>query len=296
LYSGEFRLGAKHFLDYYKIEKLASAPGELATYTIPSGPLHCSGFQFTLDADGPLGPQGSTLLVPADRVLLPAVFSQAAWQHDSVEFMIEKMEKGERYILLDIGANIGLVTRQLLHRTSGIEICLCIEPDLQNFAALNFNLGQFGEVELRLFNYALGKADGELEFYRDHENVGNYSLNFDAMRDRPFGVTHVRVLDANKWFRDEVPTDRAILWKSDTQGSDEIIVAQTPWDVWNRVECAIIELWRITKPSFDLEAFRARIESFPHRAIGRTLSASTEDVLDYLAGTDWEHNDLYLWR
>ena len=296
LYSGEFRLGAKKFLDYYEIKKRAAEPSELATYTIPSGPLHCCGFQFTLNADGPLGPQGSTLLVPADRVLLPAVFSQAAWQYDSVEFMIEKMEKGKRYILLDIGANIGLVTRQLLHRTRGIEVCLCIEPDLQNFATLGFNLGQFGEVELRLFNYALGRAEGELEFYRDLENVGNYSLNFDAMRNRPFEVTHVRVLDANKWFGREVPSNCAILWKSDTQGSDEIIVAETPWDVWNRVECAIIELWRIAKPSFDVEAFRERIESFPHRAIGRTSLASTQDVMDYLAGTDWEHNDLYLWR
>ncbi len=296
LRSAEFRSGAKKFLDYYKIEKLAAAPDELASYTISSGPLHCAGFQFTLNVDGPLGPQDSTLLVPADGVLLPAVFSQAAWQYNSVEFIIEKMENGKRYILLDIGANIGLVTRQLLHRTRGIETCLCIEPDVQNFAALNFNLGQFGDVELRLFNFALGKADGKLEFYRDRENVGNYSLNCDAMRNRPFDVTHVRVLDANKWFRAEVPADRAILWKSDTQGSDEIIVAETPWDVWNRVECAIIELWRITKPAFDVEAFRARIESFPHRTIGRTLPASTQDVMDYLAGTDWEHNDLYLWR
>ena len=116
------------------------------------------------------------------------------------------------------------------------------------------------------------------------------------MRNRPFGVSRVRVLDANKWFRDEVPADGAILWKSDTQGSDEMIVAQTPWAVWNRVDCAIIELWRIAKQSFDVEAFRARIESFPHRAIGRNSPVSTEDVMAYLAGTDWEHNDLYLWR
>jgi FkbM family methyltransferase len=296
LYSGEFRLGARKFLAHYNIEGTAAAQGELATYTVPSGPLASSGFRFTLTADGPLGPPGSTLLVPADRVLLPAVFAQAAWQPDTIEFMLEKMEEGKRYILLDIGANIGLVTRQLLYRTRSIETCLCIEPDEQNFAALSFNLGQFGRVEKRLFNHALGKTGGELEFYRDNENVGNYSLNVDAMRNRPFEVNRVRVVDANKWFRDEVPADGAILWKSDTQGSDEMIVAQTPWTVWNRVHCAIIELWRIAKQSFDVEAFRARIESFPHRAIGRKAPVSTEEVMAYLAGTDWEHNDLYLWR
>ena len=228
--------------------------------------------------------------------MLPAIFAQAAWQAASIEFMIEKMENGKRYILLDIGANIGLITRQLLHRTRSIETCLCVEPDQQNFAALSFNLVRFSEVEQRLFNYALGETDSEPEFYRDDENIGNYSLHFDAMRNRPFGVTRVRVLDAARWFHDEVPADGAILWKSDTQGSDEMIVSLTPWTVWNRVDCAIIELWRITKPSFDAEAFRARIESFPHRAIGQNSPASTEDVMDYLAGTDWEHSDLHLWR
>lgn len=296
LYSDEFRLGARNFLDHYNIEKPAAAQGELAAYTRPCGPLVTSGFRFTLSTAGPLGPRGSTLLVPADRVLLPAVFAQAAWQADAIDFMIEKLEKGKRYILLDIGANIGLVTRQLLHRTTSIETCLCVEPDRQNFAALSFNLGQFGEVEQRLFNHALGETDGELEFYRDSENVGNYSLNFDAMRHRPFAATRVRVLDAQRWFCDEVPANGAILWKSDTQGSDEMIVARTPWTVWNRVGCAVIELWRIAKPAFDAEAFRARIESFPHRAIGRNSAASTEDVMAYLAGTDWEHSDLYLWR
>ena len=296
LYSTEFRLGANNFLDRYNIEIPASTQGELPPYTITSGPLVNSGFQFTLNDSGSLGPRGSTLLVPADRVMLPAIFAQAAWQAASIEFMIEKMENGKRYILLDIGANIGLITRQLLHRTRSIETCLCVEPDQQNFAALSFNLVRFSEVEQRLFNYALGETDSELEFYRDDENIGNYSLHFDAMRNRPFGVTRVRVLDAARWFHDEVPADGAILWKSDTQGSDEMIVSLTPWTVWNRVDCAIIELWRITKPSFDAEAFRARIESFPHRAIGQNSPASTEDVMDYLAGTDWEHSDLHLWR
>jgi FkbM family methyltransferase len=296
LYSGEFKIGAKNFLDRYNIERPAAEQGDLATYTLPCGPLVRSGFQFTLDTAGPLGPRGSTLLVPADRVMLPAIFAQAASQADAIEFMIEKMDREKRYILLDIGANIGLVTRQLLHRTRSIDTCLCVEPDQQNFAALSFNLGQFDKVEQRLFNHALGETGGEAEFYRDEENIGNYSLIFDAMRNRTFGVTRVRVLDANQWFREEVPTDGAILWKSDTQGSDEMIVAEIPWTVWNRVDCAIIELWRIVKPSFDVEAFRARIESFPHRAIGRNSPASTEDVMAYLAGTDWEHNDLRLWR
>ena len=60
------------------------------------------------------------------------------------------------------------------------------------------------------------------------------------------------------------------------------------------MDCAIFELWKIAKPAFEVEAFRARIESFANRAIGENSPVSTEEVMFYLAGTDWEHNDLWL--
>src|SRR5205807_9530206 len=110
LYSGEFRLGAKKFLAHYNIEATAAAQGELAPYTVPCGPLVSSGFRFTLTAEGPLGPRGSTLMVPADRVLLPAVFAQAAWQSDSIELILESMADGKRYIFMVIGVTFDVVT------------------------------------------------------------------------------------------------------------------------------------------------------------------------------------------
>ena len=76
----------------------------------------------------------------------------------------------------------------------------------------------------------------------------------------------------------------------------EVIIAATPWQVWDHVHCAAIELWRIQKPSFDQDALRARIESFPNRAIGGAGSVSTDEIMDYLSGQDWAHTDLYLSR
>lgn len=79
----------------------------------------------------------------------------------------------------------------------------------------------------------------------------------------------------------------AILWKSDTQGTDEVISAQTPMEIWLRVYVALSEMWRITRPDYGREAFRARLESFPNRQLGDRPNVSVADVMEYLSGDDW---------
>jgi FkbM family methyltransferase len=269
---------------------------DLGRYGGAGGPLSCSGLRFRLDRDGPLGRRGDSLLVPYDKTMLPTVFSRASWQTEAIRFMCESMHEQNKYILLDIGANIGLFTRQLLHAKAGIAICLCVEPDPSNFEALKYNLESLDDGRIRLYQHALGTHDGEAVFFRDRENFGNLSVNSDAMRGRPFDTTSVPIKDTAAWMRHNVPGNGPILWKSDTQGHDEVIVAATPWQVWDRVHCAVIELWRIEKPSIGQAALRARIESFPNRTISGIGPVSTDEIMDYLSGRDWAHADLYLSR
>jgi hypothetical protein len=73
-------------------------------------------------------------------------------------------------------------------------------------------------------------------------------------------------------------------------------MAEAPWGIWDRVAFAVIELWRIDKPQFDMEAFRAKLDSMPNRSIGLDKPASTDEVIAFLSSRDWHHDDLYLWR
>lgn len=288
--SEEFASNLGTFLGRYTGSSVAAMPAREGR----AGPLICSAFQFTLNCDGPLGECGDVLLIPSDRVMMPYVAANAVWHPAAIDFTIERLATGERYAVLDIGANIGLFSRQLLQRSSLVEVCCCVEPDPSNFRALSFNLAKYRQA--RLYNVALGSVDGEAAFYRDLENFGNYSLNPDAMRDRPHQEIRVEAVAAERWLREALPTAIPIVWKSDTQGSDEAIISETPWDVWNRVRCAIVELWRIRKKAYDVDAFRARIENFPNRSIELTRPVSADEVLEYLSGDDWAHVDLYLWR
>jgi hypothetical protein len=75
-----------------------------------------------------------------------------------------------------------------------------------------------------------------------------------------------------------------------------LIISRMPIEIWDRIEIAVVELWRIKKPAFDKDAFFRRIDAFPNKSIGLGNTNTTADVAAYLDGDDWDHADLYLWR
>lgn len=257
--------------------------------------LRRTGALLTLAADGPLGKAGDRLLLPNDKIISPQVISVAAWDHHHIDNFCTHLDAEKSYTLLDIGANIGLFSRQLQLRVPNLARIICVEPDQANFSALRYNLHPLAE-RVEFHNIALGDSDAERDFFRDAENIGNYSLNPDAMRDRTFDTATVTVRETTGWMTKSLQSSTALLWKSDTQGFDEVIVSATPMSIWQRIDVALIEIWRIAKPDFDHEAFRLRLDSFPNRQLDEQKGVSAQDVLDYLSGDDYQHKDLLMWR
>ncbi|NOC85757.1 MULTISPECIES: FkbM family methyltransferase [unclassified Ruegeria] len=257
--------------------------------------LDRTGLLFTLKKDGPLGAAGQGLLVPDDKTMSPAIIADARWEYENLAAFAGHLKEGRRYTLLDIGANIGMFSRQIQVLSDQIEHALCVEPDHHNFAALKFNLAPFSD-RVMFFNAALGREDGIVEFYRDMQNIGNYSLNEDAMRARSFEKVRVSQHDTQKWMAEHVSHKQALAWKSDTQGFDEVIITRTPMEIWERIDVALIEIWRIEKPDFDMDALRARFESFPNRQLGDEKDISVDEIIEYLSGSDWQFKDLLMWR
>jgi FkbM family methyltransferase len=244
-----------------------------------------------------LGEPGDKVSLRNDAAMSRPIIAKGEWGADVNLELARHLKSGTSYTLIDVGANIGAVSRQLLRSTPAIRHAYCFEPDVDNFACLSFNLAPFAG-RVTLLNYGLSDREGSFQFWRDTENAGNYSLAPDAMRDRPSEVTTVRTLSAEDWFRTSglsSCSDR-LVWKSDTQGYDELIISNCPMDVWRRIDSAVIELWRIEKPAFDRDAFRARLEDFPNRTVKGLGVQTPEQIMDYLSGNDWEHSDLFLWR
>ena len=267
-----------------------------AVVVVPeAGPFACSGLRLALRVGGPLGQVGDTLLVANDQVILPAILATGAWNTQHLAFIGEHLDPARRYVVLDIGANIGLFSRQVLRMFGNIAECHCVEPDPGNYEALRFNLATSRDVAVTTYPVGLGTADGTVTFFRDSENCGNHSLHIDAMRARPFTETSVEMREAGSWLEAHLAGEAPILWKSDTQGSDEAILSATPWPVWRRVEIAIVELWRIRKAEATPAGFLERVADMPNRRLGGA-EVSVEAIADYVAADDWQHDDLYLWR
>lgn len=255
-----------------------------------------AGVWFTLPRDSALGTAGERLLVPADKELLPHLRRHGEWHREPLDLALLHLDAQADYALVDIGANIGLFSRQFLGAFPGIRRVYAVEPDPQNGEALAFNLRKFAHAQLQLFPHALGVADGRATFYRDADNAGNYSLHADAMRGRRFEGSDVEVRDAASWALAHLSNEPRLILKIDAQGADEAIAARIPLDIWFRVVFACLEIWRIDKPAFDVVAFRALVESFPHRRFRDVDDVSVDDILAYAQGRDWMFHDLYLWR
>lgn len=252
----------------------------------------------SMTEDCALGNAGDTLLLPFDEVMFPLIMKNKGWSLETLAFLAERINPAQTYLALDIGANIGLFTRQAALRFKNITHFFCVEAEPGNFRNLQYNVyGLLGDRST-LFNVALSRMDGEMEFFRDRDNFGNYSLNRDAMRGHAFDSIIIQTVETNHWMREHIRlnVDDRLIWKSDTQGYDEVIISLTPLDIWNKVDMAIVELWRINKPDFDRAEFCLRLEAFPNKTLGIDNRCTSSDILEYLQGDDYAHTDLYLWR
>jgi FkbM family methyltransferase len=244
---------------------------------------------------------GTSVKLVADYLMCPIVLGRHRWQIEELEFAKRVCTGGEPVTLVDIGANMGLFSRQMLAVLPAIAESFLYEPEAQNFASLLHNLKPFGD-KVTAFEAALSNEAASREFYLDPTNNGNFSLNVDAMPPNHYKTT-ITTKDVAAEYGAWMASGRRIFYKSDTEGFDEFIAASIPAAFWPQVFAGIMELWRIKKPAFDIERFAAVLDHFPNKiflanADMRVAEApvTTSDILDYVKGSDRLHRDLGFWR
>ena len=283
---GSFRLQAKLLKETCNVKSVEFLPKEKSALQLPTR------------LSGSLSKDACACVVPLDYVIAPTVITTHSWDYFEIEFARKVIPPAlSAFVLVDIGANVGLFSRQMLIAFETIKVVFCYEPDSDNFGYLTRNLQAFNNVNKH--NYGLGSCDGALEFFRDWSNSGNYSLNKAAMpRDDKFDNINVEVRAAKSVCVDWLSLDLPIFYKSDTQGHDEIIATAADPKIWPSVFAGIFELWRIAKPEYSVEAFRAILDQFPNKMFlqepGRMLT--TDDVINFLQGRDDVFRDLGFWK
>jgi FkbM family methyltransferase len=253
--------------------------------------------QYAPPATSPLFFQGTPLHLPFDQVMVPNLLESGTWQGDVLEFTRRELSPRPTatYHLFDIGANIGLITRQFLAQLPAVTGATCVEPDPGNFAYLQKNTQPFKNVTY--LNCALSNTAGKATFYRENGNIGNYSLIAEAMaRAKSNEITIECLKTTDELLLRGVPEAARLIWKSDTQGYDEIIATELSPAFWARVDVAFMELWPIGKPKYALEKLEAILDSFPRKYLASESQkpATTSEIIAYIQGSDPTYRDLFM--
>lgn len=240
----------------------------------------------------------ATLRLPLDSVIAPPVLVEHAWDTATVRLVRQLIEgRIKTMTLVDVGANVGLFSRQLLNISPEIRQAFVYEPHPGNFLCLLHNLTMFSNV--RAFNDALGVTEGMMTFYLDPNNFGNYSINQAAM---PVGQqcltipVSVRAVsqEAKQW----VSADLPIFYKSDTQGHDELLATSIDPSFWGRVFAGVLETWSIDKPTYSRESLARMMDEFPNKRFVQDIDTpvGTSEILEYAECRDGTFKDVLFWK
>ena len=277
-FQGSFKLNLKIMRDYCGLVSLEVMPDRSS--------------QLSLTING----KPSTIHLPSDDIVGASAFIDRSWDPAKPKLFAKVAQScPEGIVLVDVGANVGLFSRQCLSLISNIAATFCYEPHPGNFELLTRNIG--GVRNVNLFRKGLSNSSGNLVFYEDPNNVGNYSLNAAAMPAN-YRESVVEILDASSQEIIWLSYNKPVFYKSDTQGHDEIIATSLSEQFWHRVKVAVFELWRISGKTYDRNRFTSILDSFPYKVFQSkpTVNVGSSSVIEYLSGTDGAFDDLVLWR
>jgi len=230
-----------------------------------------------------------------DNAITPYVLLAGCWQPEEFAF-VQKVSGGiGDFVLVDVGANVGLFSRQCIAKLPNCKKVYCYEPDKSNFGLLTFNLSSFEAVVCK--NVALSDTNGQATYFLDPDNCGNYSLNQAAMpTEHKSGMLEcVDALEESKLWTTE---RRPLFYKSDTQGFDEKIATRMDMSFWDGVFGGILEVWQIKKPSYDSERLRIIFDKFPNKCFltDPNKMISTDELMQFVGSEAGASQDLGFWR
>jgi len=212
---------------------------------------------FVLKKNTPLGKKGENIKLFFDQIITPNVIKNGSWDIFIINFIKKFSKKKISYSFIDVGANIGLVSRQILNAGIKIKSIFCFEPEISNFLLLKKNVDFFKKSFF--FNFALGNTKkNKAKLYLDPLNKGNYSLsNQNTKRE----YCNIKIINANTIIKKIIRNNKInnIIYKSDTQGKDIEIFLSLDADILKKIKIICIE---ISHFNFNKIDFLSRILEF----------------------------------
>jgi FkbM family methyltransferase len=149
---------------------------------------------------------------------IPEIYNEIYFDGIYLDVMTVLDREKKNPVIVDVGANIGIVTQYL--RNHGKKI-YAIEPASEYFEALKKNkeFNEWDDVEI--FNFAISNKDGEAELRLDQKNRTSHSLLARSVEDRVFEMVKTKKLTT---FFEENKIKHVDFMKFDVEGAEDLIL------------------------------------------------------------------------
>lgn len=154
-----------------------------------------------------------------DELFIPYIYNEIYFDGvylDVVNQLTHSGKKKEDITIVDVGANIGVVTQHL--RNYGK--VYSVEPSVEHFEALKKNKEFNNWDDVEIYNYAIAEHDGEMTF---HHNEGNLTCNSLVMGFAKEHEDKVRTRGMMDFYK-EAGITHVDFMKFDVEGGEEIIL------------------------------------------------------------------------
>jgi FkbM family methyltransferase len=201
-----------------------------------------------LNKDYALGNKGTLIQLPKDRNIYHYVRTYGSWELELCKFLSKGLraayfKNNSTVVLLDIGANTGLVSLQTMNLSGTTNEVFLVEPIKRNISAIKNNLNKLQNVHIHEF--ALSDKNGKAEIMTDFNNFGNSSYLSSAFEDIDYFSTPTALVSTAEYCKKFLNNFDSYVIKCDTQGMDALILSRFPEQIWQKCQSAVIEVWAL---------------------------------------------------
>ena len=216
--------------------------------------------ELVIKKDCCIGVKNTKIQTRIDQIITPNILKKGKWDYFIIKFICKYIKnKTNQFSFIDLGSNIGLITRQLYLKKPDIKNFHCIEPEKENYNILLNNLDSFKNVYT--YNCALtNQESGIKKMYLNKNNFGDFSL----LKNSNKTTTYINTLNASSFFNKIISKHKInkIIYKSDTQGFDEMIVLSLSKKILDKIDMMILEISNFNYLKKNILQFFALIENY----------------------------------
>ena len=203
-----------------------------------------------LNQSCPLGVKGTIIELPRDNVIFEHVKNWGIWEINESYFLASGLKSvdyftSKRSVLIDIGANSGLVTLQAMNIAKTNNDIFVFEPIPRHISAIRTNLAKFSKVHINEF--ALSDKNGTAKIFTEFSNRGNSSLFDSVIPEKKMITTEIKLVDTREFCEGFLLEFDYYVIKCDTQGMDALILSRLSNRVWENCVSAVVEVWALPR-------------------------------------------------